>query len=99
MTDAKAEKALLFRVAAALMGLLALTIGVTFINLGPLNYVAAITIAVAKALLVSLYFMELRHSSRLLWLVASAGVIWVLILIGGTLADVLTRVMPILPPL
>ena len=99
MTDANTEKALIFRVAVALMGLLALTIGVTFINLGPFNYGVALTIAVAKALLVALYFMELRHSSRLLWLMAGAAVIWVLILIAGTLADVVTRAFLILPPL
>ena len=51
----------------------------------------ALTIAVTKALLVILYFMHARYGTRLTWLVVSAGVVWLLILIGFTLSDVLTR--------
>jgi cytochrome c oxidase subunit 4 len=89
------EKAVLYRVAAALMGLLVLTVGVSYINLGSFNFVVAIMIAVAKALLVASFFMELRRSNRLLWVMAISGVLWLLILIGGTLADVATRGLPL----
>jgi cytochrome c oxidase subunit 4 len=94
MNHSETEKTALYQVAAALMGLLALTVGLSFVNLGPFNMAAALTIAIAKALLVVTYFMELRRSSRLLWVMAAAGVLWLLILIGGTLADVVTRSLP-----
>ncbi len=91
MNEIQSRKTVLYRVAAALMGLLALTIGLSFLNLGSFNFPVAITIAVAKALLVASFFMELRRSNRLLWVMAAGAMLWLLILIGGTLADVATR--------
>lgn len=61
-----------------------------------MNNVAAITIAVGKALLVILYFMHVRYSDRLTWVFVGAGFFWLVILIGGTMDDVLTR--PLLSP-
>jgi len=58
---------------------------------GSLNTMVALAIAVGKALLVILYFMHVRYSDRLTWVFASAGFFWLLILIGGTMDDVLTR--------
>jgi cytochrome c oxidase subunit 4 len=75
----------------ALLGLLALTWGLAEINLGPFNVVAALTIAVTKMLLVILFFMHVRHSSRLTWLFVAAGFIWLLIMIDLTLSDYFTR--------
>ncbi len=76
----------------SLLGLTLLTTGAAFIDLGGgLNAVVAITIAVVKALLVILYFMHIRYSDRLTWVFAGAGFFWLLILIGGTMDDVLTR--------
>src|SRR5205814_9698302 len=40
---------------------------------GPLNAVVALTIASIKATLVVLYFMDVRYSGRLMWLVIVAG--------------------------
>ena len=75
-----------------LLTLTGLTTGVAFIDLGgSLNTVAALVIAVLKALLVVLYFMHLRYSDRFTWVIAAAGVFWLLILIGGTLDDLVTR--------
>ena len=74
-----------------LMGLLLLTWGIARLNLGPLNVVAALTIAVAKMLLVILFFMNVRHSSRLTWLFVAAGFIWLLIMLDLTLSDYFTR--------
>ncbi len=73
-----------------------LTVGLASFDLGGgrlhiANALAAITIAVTKALLVVLYFMHLRYSSRLIWVFAGAGVFWFLILIVLTLADFLSR--------
>ena len=74
-----------------LMGLLLLTWGIARLNLGPLNVVAALTISVAKMLLVILFFMNVRHSSRLTWLFVAAGFIWLLIMLDLTLSDYFTR--------
>jgi hypothetical protein len=35
--------------------------------------------------------MEIKWSSRLTWLIAGAGVLWLILLVGGTLDDFLTR--------
>ena len=80
-----------FAVAAALMILLALTYAAAQIDLGPFNIVVALAIAFTKTILVALFFMEVRWSSRLTWVVAAAGVLWLALLIGGTLDDFLTR--------
>ncbi len=76
----------------ALMILTLTTAGVAFIDLGgDLNSVAALTIAACKALLVILYFMHLRYSTRLTWVFAGAGIFWLILLLGGTVNDVLSR--------
>ena len=69
----------------------ALTAGAAFVDLGPLNPVIALTIAVVKALLVVLFFMHVRYSSRLTWLVLTGGLFWLGILIALTLTDYLSR--------
>jgi cytochrome c oxidase subunit 4 len=80
-----------FAVAAALFLLLALTVAVFSFDLGPYNIVAALVIAVLKAVLVVLFFMHVKYSSRLVWLFATGGVFWLLILFMFTLSDFLTR--------
>ncbi len=77
----------------ALIALTLTTTGVAFMDLGGggLNAVIALAIAVLKALLVILYFMHARYSSRLTWVFAGAGFFWLMILIGGTMDDFLTR--------
>lgn len=83
-------------VLAGLFVLLALTTGSAFIPMGPFNEVANITIAVAKALLVMIFYMRLKTDSPLLHIVASTGFAWLAVLIALSLADVLTRV-PVVP--
>ena len=75
----------------ALLGLTLLTVGVAFLDLGSLNTIIALTIAVAKALLVLLFFMHLRYSSGLIGIVWGAGIFWVMLLLTITLSDYLTR--------
>jgi cytochrome c oxidase subunit 4 len=86
-----------FLIFGILMVLTATTIGVAFLNLGPLNNVIMLTIAMSKAMLVALYFMHLRYSDRLLSLFAGGAILWLLILITLTMADYLTRTWLPLP--
>ena len=68
------------------------TTGVAFIDLGgQWNTLTAVVIAVVKTVLVVIYFMHLRYSSRLTWIFAGAGFFWLVILITLTMSDVLTR--------
>lgn len=58
---------------------------------GPLNAVVALTIASIKATLVVLYFMHVRYSSRLIWLVIVAALLWLAIMFAITFSDYWTR--------
>lgn len=75
----------------ALMVLTAATVIVARFDLGWANDVVALTIAVTKALLVLIFFMHLRYSTRLTVLTALAGFFWLGILIVLTLNDYFTR--------
>jgi len=84
---------------AAIFGALLLltmaTAGAAFVDLGgELNSIVALTIALVKTLLVLLFFMHVRYSSRLTWVFAGTGLFWLLIMISLTLSDVLTREGP-----
>ena len=68
-----------------------LTWQVAFFDLGVLNTVAAVTIAVFKAGLVALFFMPVRYSTRLTWVVVIGSVFWLGILLTLTCGDYLTR--------
>jgi cytochrome c oxidase subunit 4 len=76
----------------ALMAGTALTIIAAYRDFpGPLNAVIALTIAVVKATLVVLYFMHVRYSSRLIWLIVGAALFWMAILFALTISDYSTR--------
>ena len=68
-----------------------LTVQIAFLDLGPFNAVAALTIAVFKAVLVVLFFMHVRYSPRLTWVVVIGAVFWLMILLALTSGDYLTR--------
>jgi cytochrome c oxidase subunit IV len=76
---------------ALLMFFTALTVSVSFLDLGPFNTLVAIVIAVTKMMLVVLYFMHARYSSRLTWAVVAGGFFWLALLLLMTLGDYLTR--------
>ena len=74
--------------------LLLLTFVTTFVgmmDLGRLNVVVALVIAVIKALLVVLFFMHIYWSTRLNRVVVASGVAWLALLLWLTLTDVLSR--------
>jgi cytochrome c oxidase subunit 4 len=91
MSGHVAPKSMYYAVFAALMVGTALTVLVAFYDLGPLNNVLMLGIAMTKATLVILYFMHVRWATRLTWVVAASGFVWLLILFGITMTDYLTR--------
>src|SRR5258708_22583635 len=80
-----------YAVFAALIALTMLTVSISFLSLGELHTAVGLAIASAKAVLVALFFMHLLHSPRLIWLVVVAGFFWLAIMMGGMLADYMTR--------
>jgi len=56
-----------------------------------LNTVVALTIATLKATFVVLYFMHVRYSSRLVWVIVASALFWMGILFALTLSDYFTR--------
>ncbi len=91
MSEHIVSKTTYFVIFFALLVLTVVTYLVAKVDLGQFNAVVALTIAVIKALLVVLYFMHLRYSSRLTWVFVGAGVFWLVIMIVLTLSDYMTR--------
>ena len=56
-------RSLYYGIFAVLMVLTAATVGAAFVDLGPLNIIVALTIAVVKASLVVLIFMHVKYGS------------------------------------
>ena len=67
------------------------TVVVAKFNLGPLNDIVALGIAVLKGTAVVLFFMHVRHSSNLTKLTVVSGFLWLAFMIFITLSDYWTR--------
>ena len=81
-----------FAVFGALIFFTALTVFAANIPFpGPLNDIVAMTIAVTKMMLVLLFFMHVRYSSRLVWVIVASALFWMAILFTLTFSDYLTR--------
>lgn len=80
-----------FSVYVALMVLLVLTVGTSFINLGPFNVAASLAISLVKAGLIMLIFMEVRYSHPIVWLFSGAAFLWLVIMFALTLSDYFSR--------
>ena len=91
MSEHIVSRKVYYGIFATLMVLTAITVAAAFVDLGPLNPVIALTIAALKAVLVILYFMHVRYSTRLTWVVIGAGVFWLGILLALTMNDYLAR--------
>ena len=76
---------------AALMVLTASTVWVSGIDFGALSTPIALSIAVVKATLVILFFMHVRHSTRLTWCVVLGSFFFLGVLFVLTLSDYLSR--------
>ena len=89
-----------FLVFAALMVLTWVTVQVSHVDLGTpevltvrihLNVIVALLIAITKATLVVLFFMHVWYSPRLVQIVVGSSIVWLIILIGITISDYLSR--------
>lgn len=76
---------------AGLMALLALTVVYAYLPGLPLKTEAALAIGAAKALLIAVFFMQLRHAAALVRLAAATGLAWLGFLYLFTFADYFTR--------
>ncbi len=78
-------------VATALIVMTAITVGVSFIDLGALNITVALAIASIKALLVAFFFMHLFWDNKLYLVIFSAGLLFLTIFLTLTMFDTTTR--------
>ena len=74
-----------------LMVCTAITVAVAFVDLGILNTPVALAIACFKTVLVVLFFMHVKYSTRLTWAVVVGSVFWLGILLVFLMSDYLTR--------
>ncbi|MBE7438989.1 MAG: cytochrome C oxidase subunit IV family protein [Spirochaetales bacterium] len=85
----------------ALLILTGITYGASYVNWGGtlMNVIVAVIIATVKAALVLLYFMHMKHESRLVW---GYGIVYPLLLfallLGFSSIDVFLRVIPTVTP-
>ena len=74
-----------------LMVFLALTLGSSYIPMGPWNTAINMGISCAKALLIALFFMHLRGAGALLRVAAVVGLLWLALLFTLSWSDMATR--------
>jgi cytochrome c oxidase subunit 4 len=89
-THIDSTKTYVFVLVALLVATIVTTL-VAYVDLGPFSVVVALAIACCKMLLVALFFMHIRHSTKLTRLVVLGGLLWLLILLLLTLTDFATR--------
>lgn len=80
-----------FGVFAALLLLTGVNVGVSYLHLGAFNGAIALTIAVVEAVLVILFFMHVRYSSRVLKLTVVAGIFTLAVLLTMSMSDYISR--------
>ena len=84
-----------WKIFIALMVLLVLTVLMSLVHLDHvlpgLNLIVALIIASIKGALVVLFFMHVKHSSKLTWIFATAAFLWLGIMLALSFGDYLTR--------
>jgi cytochrome c oxidase subunit 4 len=85
-----APSSMYYKVFGALLVGTLLTVFAAKVDMGVLNNVVMLLIACTKATLVILFFMHVRWSSRLTWVIAMAGFFWLLLLFT-ILGDYISR--------
>jgi len=79
------------KVLLALLLATGVTTAVARVDLGPFSAAVALGIACVKMVLVALFFMHVRHSTKLTKLVVAGGLLWLAILLVLTMTDFATR--------
>jgi cytochrome c oxidase subunit IV len=74
-----------------LLAMTGLTVAASYVEMYVFNAVVALAIAAFKMILVVLFFMHVKYSTKLTKLTVAAGVFTFLILVGMTLSDYMTR--------
>jgi cytochrome c oxidase subunit 4 len=75
----------------ALLVFTAITVAVSYIDMGIFNPIVALFIACFKMTLVVLFFMHIKYSTKLTKLTVIGGLFTFLALIGMTLSDYVSR--------
>ena len=76
-------------VVLVLLSVVAISVG--FSDLGPWKVAASLAVAGVQALVLTVFFMDLKQADKLTWLCAGASVFWVAIMFTFTLTDYITR--------
>jgi cytochrome c oxidase subunit IV len=93
MSEKIVPKRVYFIIFFLLLFFTGLTVAVAKIDLGVMNVVVMLAVAVTKALLVALWFMHIKYSNRLTRIVVASGLFWLVIMVALTLFDYKTRSM------
>ncbi|MGL4422023.1 MAG: cytochrome C oxidase subunit IV family protein [Gemmataceae bacterium] len=80
-----------FVIFLALAGLTAMALLVGFTDLGPWKIVASLTISVTQAIVLTVFFMDLKNSDTQTWLIAAASIFWTGLMFLFILTDFFTR--------
>ena len=87
----KKEAVQAVRTYLALLILLAISVGLRLFHLGVLESVWLLAIAGIEAVVVLLFFMRVQASSKLIWLFAGGGFLWLGILLVFVITDYISR--------
>ena len=73
--------------------LMAATVAASYVHIPVTggNILLAMAIAICKAALIVLFFMHVKYSSKMIWVFASAGFLFLIILVGLTMNDYVAR--------
>ena len=74
-----------------IVGLIVAAVAASCADLGPAAIYANLLIAAAQASLLAYFFMHLKGADNLTWLIAGAGLFWLVILFIFLLTDYVTR--------
>lgn len=74
-----------------LAGLSCLAIMIGFTDLGAAKVWVSLSVACIQGVVLTVFFMDLRHADKLTWLTALSALFWTFLLFLFTLTDYLTR--------
>lgn len=74
-----------------LTGLTAMALMIGFVEMGPLKLWASLAVAVTQAVVLGVFFMDLKHADTQTWLIVAAAVFWTFLMFLFTITDYLTR--------